>query len=80
VRAVGRSIGLDAHLGFADGPSSGFDAISYVVHVTIPGAAREHIRRLQESCERSSPVTHSLARAIPLQLRVEASSGPSNEQ
>jgi hypothetical protein len=67
-----------SYLGFADGPSSGFDAISYVVHVTIPKATPEQIRRLHESSE-SSPVADSLAPAIPLQLRVETGGGPRNE-
>jgi uncharacterized OsmC-like protein len=71
VRAAG-SFDLRAYLGFDDAPSPGFDAISYVVHATIPQATPEQVRRLHERCERSSPVGDSLARAIPLKLRFES--------
>lgn len=72
VEATG-SFDLRSYLGFSDAPSPGFGAISYVVHVTIPEATPEQLRRLQDSCERSSPVGDSLARAIPLELRFETS-------
>lgn len=65
------SFDIRSYLGFDDAPSPGFDGISYVVHVTIPDATPEQLRRLQDRCERSSPVGDSLARAIPLRLRFE---------
>ena len=74
VEATG-SFDLRAYLGFDDAPSPGFDAISYVVHATIPQATPEQLRRLHERCERSSPVGDSLARAIPLELRFEPAGG-----
>jgi len=70
VEATG-SFDLRAYLGFEDAPRPGFDAISSVVRVAIPGATPEQLRRLQERCERCSPVGDSLARAIPLELRFE---------
>ena len=39
--------------------------------MTIPEATPEQLRRLEDRCERSSPVGDSLARAIPLQLRFD---------
>jgi len=74
VEATG-SFDLRSYLGFDDAPSPGFDAISYVVHVTIPDATPEQLGRLAHRCERSSPVGDSLARAIPLDLRFETGSG-----
>lgn len=65
------SFDLRAYLGLDDAPCAGFDALSSVVHVTIPGVTPEQLRELQDRCERSSPVSDSLARAIPLELRFE---------
>lgn len=70
VQATG-SFDLRAYLGFDDAPGPGFEAVSYVVHATIPDATPEQLRRLQDRCERSSPVGDSLARAIPLELSFE---------
>jgi len=70
---------IRAYLGCDDAPSPGFDAISTVVHVTIPDATPEQLRRLRAGCERSSPVGDSLARAIPLELRFDAGGGGRRE-
>lgn len=73
VEATG-SFDVRAYLGFDEAPSPGFDAISFVVRVTIPHATPAQLRRLRERCERSSPVGDSLARAIPLELRFDTGS------
>lgn len=70
VEATG-SFDVRSYLGFDDAPSPGFEAVSYVVHATIADATPQQLRRLQDRCERSSPVADSLARAIPLELSFE---------
>lgn len=74
VEATG-SFDIRSYLGFEDAPGSGFEAISYVVHLTIPGATPGQLGHLRERCERSSPVGASLARAIPLELSFESGRG-----
>jgi len=61
-----------AYLGLEGAPGSGYDAISYTVRLSVPGATPAQITHLRERCERSSPVGDSLARAIPLKLEFEA--------
>lgn len=70
VQATG-SFDIRGYLGFDHAPAPGFEAVSYVVHATIPDATPEQRRCLQDRCQRSSPVGDSLARAIPLELRFE---------
>jgi len=64
---------VQSYLGLEGAPGSGYDAISYTVRLSVPGATPEQIAHLRERCELSSPVGDSLARAIPLQLEFEAS-------
>jgi uncharacterized OsmC-like protein len=63
---------IQSYLGLEDAPGSGYEAISYIVHLSAPGATAEQIAYLRERCRRSSPVGDSLARAIPLQLEIRA--------
>jgi uncharacterized OsmC-like protein len=63
---------VQSYLGLEDTPGSGYDSISYTVHLSVPGATPEQITYLRERCERSSPVGDSLNRAIPLKLEIRA--------
>ncbi|MEW5798640.1 MAG: OsmC family protein [Bacteroidota bacterium] len=73
VEATGH-FNLQSYLGLEDAPPSAYDAISYVVRLSVPDATPEQIAYLRERCERSSPVRDSLARAIPLKLEFNANS------
>lgn len=55
-----------------EGPSPGYDGISYTVRLRGKGATKEKISRLREMCERGSPVGDSLTRKIPIELKIEA--------
>ncbi len=67
VEATGH-FNVRSYLGLEGAPPSGYDAISYTVRLSAPGATPTQIEYLRERCERSSPVGDSLARAIPLKL------------
>ena len=54
-----------------EGPRPGYDRIAYTIRLRAPGATEEQIALLREMCERGSPVGDSLARAIPLDLKIE---------
>jgi len=73
VEATGH-FNLQSYLGLDGAPASAYDAISYVVRLSVPDATPEQIAYLRERCERSSPVRDSLARAIPLKLEFKANS------
>ncbi len=73
VEATGH-FSVRSYLGLEDAPASAYDAISYVVRLSVPDATPEQITYLRERCERSSPVRDSLARAIPLKLEFKANS------
>jgi len=73
VEATGH-FNVQSYLGLEGAPGSGYDAIGYIVRLSVPGATLEQITHLRERCERSSPVGDSLARAIPLKLEFEANS------
>ena len=67
VEATGH-FNVQSYLGLKGAPASGYDAMSYTVRLSVPGATPEQIACLRERCRRSSPVGDSLARAIPLKL------------
>lgn len=71
VEATGH-FNVQSYLGLERAPVPGYDAVSYTVRLSVPGATAEQIAYLRERCERSSPVGDSLARAIPLRLEFEA--------
>ena len=73
VEATGH-FNLQSYLGLEDAPASAYDAISYVVNLSVPSATLEQIAYLRKRCERSSPVRDSLARTIPLKLEFKANS------
>ena len=73
VEATGH-FNLRSYLGLENAPASAYDAISYVVHLSVPDATPEQIAYLRERCERSSPVRDSLARSIPLKFEFKANS------
>ncbi len=54
-----------------EGPSPGYDRVSYTVRLRAPGATEEQIARLREACERGSPVGESFARSTPPSLQFE---------
>ena len=60
-----------AYLGLADDPGSGYDAITYTVHLRAPGLTPEQAAALRRRCERGSPVGDSLTRRIPVTLQFE---------
>ena len=76
VEATGH-FNVQSYLGLEGTPGSGYDAISYTVRFSVPGASPEQIAHLRERCERSSPVGDSLARQIPLRLEFESNTSPS---
>ena len=63
---------LQAYLGLPGTSGSGYDAVSYTVRLSVPGATPEQVAYLRERCERSSPVGDSLARDIPVRLEFTA--------
>lgn len=71
VEATGH-FNVQSYLGLETTPPSGYDAISYTVRISAPGATAEQIAYLRERCERSSPVGDSLTRVVPLKLEFEA--------
>ena len=71
VEATGH-FNVQSYLGLDGAPGPGYDAITYTVRLSVPGATAEQIAHLRERCERSSPVGDSLARAISLKLEFEA--------
>jgi len=71
VEATGH-FNVQSYLGLEGAPASAYDAISYIVRLSVPGATPEQIAYLRERCEISSPVRDSLARAIPLKLEFKA--------
>jgi uncharacterized OsmC-like protein len=73
VEATGH-FNAQSYMGLEDAPDSAYDAISYIVHVSVPGATQDQIAYLRERCERSSPVRDSLMRSIPLKFEFNANS------
>jgi uncharacterized OsmC-like protein len=73
VEAMGH-FNVRSYLGLDEAPGSGYDNISYIVRISIPGATTAQIAYLRERCERSSPVGDSMSRAIPLKLEFAANS------
>lgn len=51
---------------------SGYENITYTIHLKAPGATPEASEHLRERCERFSPVGDSLTRAVPLTLIIES--------
>ena len=73
VEAAGH-FNVQSYLGLEGAPASAYDAISYIVRVSVPSATPQQIAYLRERCERSSPVRDSLSRAIPLKMEFKANS------
>jgi len=73
VEAAGH-FNVQSYLGLEGAPASAYDAISYIVRVSVPSATPEQIAYLRERCERSSPVRDSLGRSIPLKFEFKANS------
>jgi uncharacterized OsmC-like protein len=65
---------VQSYLGLEDTPASAYDAISYIIRVSIPSATPEQLAYLRERCERSSPVRDSLMQSIPLKFEFKANS------
>lgn len=62
---------IGRYMGAAKEPSSGFRSIGYTVRIKAKNATPEQVRELVNLCETHSPVGDSLARSVPLELRVE---------
>jgi uncharacterized OsmC-like protein len=60
-----------SYLGLDHAPGPGYDAMTYRIRLSAPGASPEQVAYLRERCERSSPVGDSLTRAIPLELDIQ---------
>ena len=71
VEATGH-FNVRSYLGLDGAPGSGYDGISYTVRISVPGATPKQIAHLCEQCDRSSPVSDSMSRAIPLKLEFAA--------
>ncbi len=54
-----------------EGPGPGYDRIEYTVRLRAPEATEEQVARLRAMCERASPVGDSLAKSIPLNVKLE---------
>jgi uncharacterized OsmC-like protein len=63
---------VQSYLGFENAPGSGYDRIAYTIRINAPNATQEQIDYLIERCERSSPVSDSLSRTIPLHMKFVA--------
>ena len=59
---------VQSYLGLENAPGSGYDTISYTVHLNAPEITDEQKAYLVERCEKSSPVGDSMSRRIPLKL------------
>lgn len=57
---------VQSYLGIMNKPGPGYNAITYTVRISIPGATQEQINELHRLCEQGSPVGDSLSKAIPL--------------
>lgn len=68
--AVSGHYNITSYVGIESTEGSGYDRISYTIHVAVPRATSEQIAYLRERCSRSSPVGDSLSRAIPLHLNL----------
>ena len=63
---------VQSYLGIEGTPGSGYDDISYTIHLDAPGISNEDMAYLRERLEKSSPVGDSLGRMIPMRLEFEA--------
>lgn len=59
------------YMGVAKDPSSGFQKVGYTVRIKAKNATPEQLKELVKLCETHSPVGDSLARAVPLTLKIE---------
>ncbi len=59
-----------------NGPAPGYDGVTYTMRLRAPGATADQIARLRTVCEEASPVGNSFARAIPIELEIEAECAP----
>ena len=59
------------YMGVALEPSSGFQKVRYTVRIKAKNATKQQLTDLVRLCETHSPVGDSLARAVPLELKVE---------
>lgn len=59
------------YMGAAKDPSSGFQNVGYTVRIKAKNATAEQLKDLVRLCETHSPVGDSLARAVPLTLKIE---------
>ena len=66
---------VQAYLGVADQPGSGYDQIEYTIKVDAPGITQEQIDYLIERCQKSSPVGDTLARPVQMKLDFVVSGG-----
>lgn len=62
---------VSAYLGVEAAPGPGYDAIHYVVRLRAPQSTLEQIETLRQRLEHASPVGDSLARAIPMEVKLE---------
>ncbi len=62
---------VSAYLGVEAAPGPGYDAINYVVRLRAPQATLEQIEKLRQRLDHASPVGDSLARAIPMEVKLE---------
>ncbi len=60
-----------AYLGVDDAPGSGYQAIRLAVRLRAPNATPEQIELLRRRLEHAAPVGDSLARAVPIELKLE---------
>jgi len=62
---------IGRYMGAAKEPSSGFQGIAYTVKIKAKNVTPEQVKDLVHLCETHSPVGDSLARAVPLELKLE---------
>lgn len=62
---------IGRYMGASKEPASGFQRIRYTVRIKAKNASPQQLKELVKLCETHSPVGDSLARAVPLELKVE---------
>lgn len=61
-------------LGVESPTDAAYESISYTVVINAPDASQDQMERLEQACQRFSPVGDSLRKAIPLALEFEHTS------
>jgi uncharacterized OsmC-like protein len=64
---------IQRYLGFDVDHDSGYESISYTVHLKTRGATEAQLDEIRHACEHGSPVTDTLLRAVPVSASFDIS-------